>query len=346
MSEPQLVDSVDVDPAETAAFLTLPHPEFLDYEYRRYDPAKSVFIQARSDGRLVGSQALIPHPLVIDGAITMTGRSERSKVDPSQRGGKLFPRLMEFCATQGAAKGLQLIWGTTILRKALERTGYWYYDDYYDHALLCVSAAHAIRDLRKPQRRELRLAKVATMLPSLAARSTLLWPLPRLQVEPNVRRSDDVFQLFERVRGDQSLVVMHHEPRLLDWLFSPPRNVLRYYGYAGDRLAAYAYVDITEPTDCKLVDYGADDGESFRSLLRHVTRDLSKRDVGFLHVMFNVRNPQLRKLSAVLYRSGFVRFFRGGGFVIRPLTFPEPERLRDIANWYITGMWVQLYPGT
>jgi hypothetical protein len=346
MNEPELLDSTEVDPAEAAAFLTLPHPEFLDYEYRRYDPAKSVFIQARSDGRLVGSQALIPYPLVIDGMITLTGRSERSKVDASQRGGKLFPRLMDYCAAQGAAKGLQLIWGTTTLRKALERAGFWYYDDYYDHALLCVSATHAVRDLTLPQPRKLTLAKLATMLPSLAAR-TLAWlPTSRLQVESEVRGTDDVFQLFERVRRKQPLVVMHHDARLLDWLFSPPRKVLPYFGYAGNRLVAYGYVDITDPADCRLIDYGAEDGRSFRSLLRHMARDLKKHNVGFLHVMFNRRNPLLRSLASVLYRSGFVRFFRGGGFVIRPLTFHDPETLNDISKWYITGMWVQLYPGT
>jgi hypothetical protein len=346
MAEPQLTDSTSADPREIAAFLALPHPEFFEYEYKQYEPEHAVFIQARADGKLVGSQALIPCPLVIDGRVTLVGRSERTKVDASQRGGKLFPRLMEMCAEQGAAKGLELIWGTTVLKKALERVGFWYYDQYNDHAMLCANPVAAVRNLATPQPRNLRLAKLATLLPSLAARRLSAVSAASLDVQTTLRNRNDVFDLYERLRGDGSLIVMHHDEQMLEWLLGEPRTVLRYYGYAEGRLMAYAYIDITDPNDCRMSDFGAENGKALRSLLRHVTREVSKRGVPFVRVMYNGRNPQLRRLRPALTQAGFIPFFRGGGFVIRPLTFADPAHLNDISKWYITGMWVQLYPGT
>ena len=136
MAELELTDSVAVDATEVTNFLGLSDPAFLAYEYQQYLPDCAVFVQARSDGRLIGTLALMPYPLVIGGRVMMTGHAERGRVDPAYRGGGLFPALTEKCAQAAAAKGLQFIWGSTTGKMAFQRVGFLFFEGFYEHAML------------------------------------------------------------------------------------------------------------------------------------------------------------------------------------------------------------------
>src|SRR5690242_5387967 len=103
-ARPELTDTVAVDPAEVAAFLRVKDPRFFEYEYRRFRPDLAVFIQARLDGRLLGTQGLVPFPLSMGGRPVMSGRTEWAVVDPKWRTGGLFAQLMRLCSSRGAEK--------------------------------------------------------------------------------------------------------------------------------------------------------------------------------------------------------------------------------------------------
>jgi hypothetical protein len=138
---------------------------------------------------------------------------------------------------------------------------------------------------------------------------------------------------------------MHQDERFAAWLLREGgRTVVRYYGYAGDVLMAYAYVDLSERSTARLIDFAARDAASLRALLDSLIRDLKQHPAVFLHVAYNFRNPLLARLRTVLLFTGFVPFYRGGGFVIRPLDFSDPVYFADLSSWYITPMWAQLYP--
>jgi hypothetical protein len=348
MAQPELTDSIIGDGVEIAEFLALPDPGFFEYEYQAYQRDHAVFIQARQDGRLVGTQALMPYPLVVGGRIMLSGRSERTKVDASQRGGGLFPELMRTCGARGEQKGLQFIWGTTILKSVFQRVGFAFFDGFYERALLCVNPAAAPADLRMEQRKSLRAAKAVTAAPSLLARIVSLTAAGgRLEFRSEPRDAMDVFKLFERLRAGGPLVVMHHEERLLHWLFDESgRTIKRYYAYRGADLVAYAYVDVSNGTTCDMIDFGAQDIASLRRLVHRVVRDLSAGGAAFLQVTYNSTNPILRRLRTGLMLAGFVPFYRKGGFVTKPLGYNDLNYLNDLSRWYITGMWFQLYPGS
>jgi hypothetical protein len=140
---------------------------------------------------------------------------------------------------------------------------------------------------------------------------------------------------------------MHHEERLLHWLFDESgRTIKRYYAYRGADLVAYAYVDVSNGTTCDMIDFGAQDIGSLRRLVHRVVRDLSAGGAAFLQVTYNSTNPILRRLRTGLMLAGFVPFYRKGGFVTKPLGYNDLNYLNDLSRWYITGMWFQLYPGS
>ena len=64
---PLLAHTLEADPHEVARFLMLDDPRFFEHEYRTYRPDVSVFVEARLDGRLIGTQGVVPYPLFVGG---------------------------------------------------------------------------------------------------------------------------------------------------------------------------------------------------------------------------------------------------------------------------------------
>lgn len=344
MSDFQLADSTNLDPAEITRFLKLPDPRFFATEYREFMPDKAVFITARAQGNLIGSQALIPYPLVVSGKPLLTGRSERTMADPGFRGGPLFPRMMEMCLSRGAEKGMEFVWGTTTAKKAFQRTGFLHFDRFFEHATACVRPGGLVSDLRKPQDRRMRAAKMAAALPSMVARGARAIGSDRgLAIETVVRDEQDVATLLERLRGDAPMIFMHHDPVFLRWhLDGTNRTIARYYAYAGGSLRAYAYVDISPGPAAFLIDFAGESAD-LGVLIRAALRDAARRGAVFVHVTYNASNPLLSRARWTLFRAGFVPFYRGGGFVVGPLRFRDMSYLGDLSRWYITQLWFQIY---
>ena len=118
----QFIDNVHMDIDSIVEFHGQHNSDYLVYEYQNNKKESAVFITAVDNiNKIIGTQALIPYPLNIDGKILLTGRSERSLVAKSYRGAGLFQDLMEYCAQCGQEKGLNFIWGTTVLKKAFKR---------------------------------------------------------------------------------------------------------------------------------------------------------------------------------------------------------------------------------
>lgn len=340
---PELVDSLEVDPAELTRFLALRDPRFFDHEYRTFRPDLSVFIQARLDGRLIGTQGVVPYPLSIGGRPLMSGRTERAMVAPQWRTGGLFAQLMRTCTSRAADKGHDLLWGMTGLKVPFQHNGFLFFDRFYEHALMCISPAHVAADLRTQQAGRMTLAKLAAAAPSLCLRAAAsVARRADLDVVSRPRRDADVDELYRQLRGRMPLVVMRHTPAFLDWMRGG-RALETYYAYDGQALAAYAYVDVSGGTTATILDLASRDAESLRALLRAIVHATTPRGVAFLYVSYNVTNPLLARQRNWLIRSGFVPFHRGGGFVVRPLRFQDYNYLGDLSRWYIMRLWNVLY---
>ena len=340
---PELTDSLDADPVEVARFLALTDPAFFRHEYGTFRPDMSVFVQARLDGQLIGTQGVVPYPLYVGGKPLMSGRTERAMVDPSWRVGGLFAQLLRMCASRGADKGYDLLWGMTGLKVPFQHNGFLHFDDFYEHALLCIAPTRIADDLRALQAPRMRVAKLAAVAPSLFLRAaSSIARRANLEIVPRPRRDGDVDELYKQLRGRTPLVVMRHAPPFLEWVHGC-RPLERFYGYDGQALAAYAYVDVSGRTTATLLDFAARDATSMRTLIRTISRAMAERGVAFLYATYNIRNPLLARQRRWLLLHGFIPFYRGGGFVVRPVRFHDYNYLADLSRWYITRLWNVLY---
>lgn len=346
-ARPELTDSLEIDPAELAAFLGVKDRRFFEHEYLRYRPDLAVFIQARLGGRLLGTQGLVPFPLSMGGRPVMSGRTEWAVVDPMWRTGGLFAQLMRSCASRSADKGYDLLWGGTHYKAPFQRNGFLYFAGYYEHALLCLSPGQIAEDLRRRQRRGMRAAKLAAAGPSLglrlAATVATVGRRADLDVLPRPRGDRDVDELYKRMSGGMPLVVIRHLPAFVEWLVAGPRSIERFYAYDGQACLAYAYVDVTDGTTATILDFAACDAKSMRTLIRSIAHAMAARGVAFLYACYNATNPLLARQRWWLVQTGFVPVHRGGGFVVRPLQCQDFNYLGDLSRWYITMLWNELY---
>lgn len=342
--QPELTDSLEVDPVELATFLRVKDPRFFEHEYLRFRPDLAVFVQARLEGRLVGTQGLVPVPLSMGGRPVMSGRTEWAVVDPMWRTGGLFAQLMRSCASRGAEKGYDLLWGGTHYKVPFQRNGFLFFARYYEHALLCLAPSRVAEDLRRERSRNMWAAKLVTSVPSLGLRAAAsLGRRAELDVVSQPRRDGDVDELYKRISERTPLVVMRHLPAFVHWLLGGPRTIERFYAYDGQACAAYAYVDVTDGTTATILDFAARDAKSMRTLIRSIARELTARGAAFLYVCYNVTNPLLARQRGWLMSNGFVPVYRGGGFVVRPLRCQDFNYLGDLRRWYITMLWNELY---
>ena len=108
---------------------------------------KRPFIVAKENGRVVGTQALMPITMLDPQGDILTAKSEETLVDPSMRGKGVFQNMYEPLMAFALEQGVQSIWGFTPANKAFEGIGF-YVPDRTSQLLhpLSVRAAAAFGD--------------------------------------------------------------------------------------------------------------------------------------------------------------------------------------------------------
>jgi len=348
----QFIDNVHMDIDSIVEFHGQHNSDYLVYEYQNNKKESAVFITAVDNiNKIIGTQALIPYPLNIDGKILLTGRSERSLVAKSYRGAGLFQDLMEYCAQCGQEKGLNFIWGTTVLKKAFKRAEFLYKDKFFEHAILILNNPKIISDILSEKDRRLKYVK-SVLLPASFLIHNIFFYINKLMlwgkdliVKQEPYSYEDIHVLYKEIRGQEHLVTISQDEIFIDWLLNKGnRKILKYYAYEDKNLLAYLYVDISDKPTAYIIDYAAKDLSALNFLITHTINIIKKdRDFYYLYVCYNFKNKFLKKMRSTFLIQGFVPFYRGGGMVFRPLTYNDMNILNTIEYWYITKMWTMLY---
>lgn len=93
--------------------------------YFGLSPERATFAYALSDdGRVIATQGMVPYPLVVDGRVIQTSKSESTLMLPEGRGGGLMADLYEFAFADAVDRGSTVIWGFTDSERAFSRFGF------------------------------------------------------------------------------------------------------------------------------------------------------------------------------------------------------------------------------
>lgn len=333
-----------------ARFLSLNDPDVFRYEYLTYMPGKYVYVSARdANNNIVGSQALMPYVLNIDGKDVLTGRSERTLVSGAIRGQGLFSILYDECIRYGREKGMQFVWGTTAAIKAFQKVGFIFHHTYLEHAICCIKPGALIPYCMSVTNvsRKFKLAQLLTAPLSIATRAAVPFRKKPSSIEifDVLKDPADFRIIYNELREHCPLIHLVQDAQFLRWAYELDhrRTYLRLYAYRDDKLRAYIHLDLSHPTIARLVDFAEAEQGMLGYLLEEARRRLSESNHNVMHATYNFKNPQLRKTAKSLYANGFIPINREGHKCIRPIDFIDMNILGDIRPWYITEIWNTLY---
>lgn len=94
------------------------------FQNRLFPDLELPFIVAEDDGKIVGTQALIPIQMIDNDGVYWSAKSEETLVDINYRGHGLFEKMYEKAFEVAKKSNVQSIWGFTPARKAFLRVGF------------------------------------------------------------------------------------------------------------------------------------------------------------------------------------------------------------------------------
>jgi len=350
MPETKIIHEDFSDKANLARFISLSDPNVFQYEYLTYMPEKHVYVTARdTENNIVGSQALMPYVLNINGKDILTGRSERTLVSKALRGQGIFERLYDECIRTGRVKGLQFVWGTTAAVKAFQAVGFIFHHDYFEHSICCIKPFFIIPYFLKDKSVswKFRLAQLLTAPLSIIMHSLCRFgKKPKdIEIVSSIKDPADFKYIYDELRKQGSLIYLVQNHQFMRWVYEQDRRrqYLRLYAYRGNKLLAYIHLDLSHPCIARLVDFAESEKGILGYLLVEARQRMKQTKHNVIHASYNFKNNQLRKAVRSLYMNGFIPINREGHKCIRPIDFTDMNILGDIRPWYITEIWNTLY---
>ncbi len=326
----------------------------LIWEYKGNYPKSFVFTIIKDDGRIVGTQGMIPIYVNIKGKKYLSGKSESSLLDSKYRGGELFKELYDFAISLCKTRNMCVIWGITHAIKVWKnKLGFSVYTDAIYTSILIL----------KPQVFLSKILESKWRLPKKILVSFLILPLNlyssvrmnthapfsgnsgEFSIEEKLRSIDDLRELYRRLRANVDIIHIEQDDKYIAWrVFNNPN--IKYktcYLYENNRLRAYCYLNINNEKNAYLTDFTFEDYEAGEILLKRVLNQLRLEDVTYVMFLGNIKNPLMARVFDLLERYGFIKRRDSEAFVILSMSNDHKMYLNDIRNWYVNGLWTEGY---
>jgi hypothetical protein len=339
------------------------------HEGLNYRPEQTVFCVAEIGNRIVGTQALLPYELVVNGKRMLTGRSERTMVLPVSEG--ILSDLMEECVNIGRERGMQFFWGSSTTPSAIRsfnRVGYFHLTGHREH-WSAVSSTQVLSQYAKYIARSRLLAgskdlsamrhsndsalvryfQIASSCPSLIAKGfgniSSVSTKRTIHISETEESGEGIDSFLERIRSKVCQIYVSHERSFLEWTIHSGSNDGKWlFAYEGSILMGYVCVSFNSKHSASVIDFAATDSDVILKLLKEVLAMASKSKKPFVTIVCNPQNTLQRRIFRGLWKAGFVRSFRSGGTsVIRPGEYKDLTVLYKPNSWYMTDLWSLLY---
>lgn len=324
------------------------------WEYKGNYPDLFVFTIIKDNGKVVGTQGMIPIYLNIRGEIHLSAKSESSLLDPKYRGGERFKELYDFAMTLCKARKMHCVWGfTSAVKVWRDKLGFSVYEDAMYTSVLVLKPRQFITTIRKSKQNTVRkmaksLAVILLYLYSSTREFTykcLKRTSREISIERRLRSVSDVSELYKRLRAKYAdLIHVEQDEKYIAWRISNNPNVeyTTFFAYENNLLKACCYVALANNREAYLSDLTFEDYEVGSFLLTTILDLCRKRKIASVNFVGNIRNPLMATVFDLLKKNGFLkRNFTP--FVLKNISYKHEKCLNDIRNWYINGLWTEGY---
>jgi len=326
------------------------------WEYKGNYPDFYVFMVIEDDGKIVGSQGMIPIYLQWKKKVHLTGKSENSLLNPKYRGGTWFVDLYDSAIKACKQKGMSCIWGFTPVGKVWRhKLGFSVHDDAMYEAITVMNIKRALGFFtNKKDSVHKKIFAFFTVLGvylySIASRFFFRLRTRGSKNEFNLqhtlRSPNGITELFARLeKKTPGLIYINQNEKYLQWrLFNNPiGNYKTFYIYRNSLLEAYAHVNNDEKNVLFLTDFTYVNTKAGIFLMKKIFEESVNSDIGCLYFLGNQKNPLIIDKFHLLRKCGFIRRKSRLSFVVKDIKNMETDHLYDIKNWYLNGLWTEGY---
>jgi GNAT superfamily N-acetyltransferase len=324
-------------------------PEDWLWQYQRYLPEKAVFVVARQNDKIIGTQAAMPYYLSVGESKILTGKSENTLLLPEYRGKGIMEGLYEYMADICAERGFRCLWGFTSAVKAFKRFKFssqplrlnWY------RAGLNVPSV-VFHGLLKPNSLKLKILSTGSQVLKQFMAFPQLFSFPLWSEHYSVVISDniepeDIISMNRQSEAHQSdSVKLRIDDAFLRWRMKENPN-LAYVNVSSrlnKQLHAFAFVTNVSGT-FRISHFGFNDESAFMSLLYRVIKKNNVR-AGSFELLFNPSFQQNSGIEKMVKDIGF-RNISPTNFVWRILDSNCKSILSDVSKWDLTGFFTEGY---
>jgi GNAT superfamily N-acetyltransferase len=328
------------------------------WEFTSNYPERFVFTVVDDEGKIVGTQGMVPIYLNIAGKKSFTGKSEATLLNKDYRGKDLFQKMYAHALKDCGKKKMKCIWGYT--NKSLakggfrNKLGFEAYDDILFETVMLFDVKVLISELKESTRPGWKKAAKRLRLYNLNMRTrSTLGTSPKLKadtdykIKSRVDGADDIAELYERIRiRYPELIHIAQDNEYLNWrLYNNPNvDYTTLFVYDKNKLIGYCYYSISK-NRAYFSDFTFENENAGIYLILHIFKKLRTENVGQMSFVGNVKNPLTMETFDLLEKFGFMMRKQGAGeaLVLKNLTVKNKSHLLDVKNWYLNRLWTEGY---
>jgi N-acetylglutamate synthase-like GNAT family acetyltransferase len=308
------------------------------------------FVVAKENGRIVGTQALMPIVMHDASGDILTAKSEETLVDPSMRGKGLFQKMYEPLMKHALTNGVKAVWGFTPASKAFEGVGFFVPDR--TSQLVCPLSSRAASTFGSNKK------GLPSLLLDVAIGAATLVSSVRIGMANSNCNGIKLVVLTQApaeagslcrdfVRGWGGSTILRDQAYLKWRYYDNPVNRATLVGaYRGDTLVGWLAYSLDDSSVGYVVDTlvlrSPDAEHILHALMLHAT--LALRSAGAVAIRsWHLNNHAFDLLILkVACRLGFYFVKRGEPVVLYlPQDLDGNSQLRSWHNWFITRAYTQ-----
>ena len=287
-------------------------PEDWLWQYKKYLPGKAVFVVAKQNDRIIGTQAAMPYYLSVGESKVLTGKSENTLLLPEYRGKGIMENLYEYMADICTERGFRCLWGFTGAVKAFKRFKFstqpldlhWYRAGF--------NAPYVVlHGLVQPDSLKRKILSTGAWALRYIKACPRAFSFPSFSEDYSIIFSDDlspedISSMHKQEEGHQSdSVRLHIDDAFLRWRMqeNPHLTYVMVSSRLHKQLHAFAFVTHASGR-FRISHFGFNDEAAFISLLCQVIKGNNVRS-GFFDLFFNPNFQQNSGLERMVRDIGF-----------------------------------------
>ncbi|NMC28206.1 MAG: GNAT family N-acetyltransferase [Syntrophomonadaceae bacterium] len=325
-----------------------------DWEFNLYNQLQQVFVVAEENNDIIGTQALLPIPLIRAGKTILSAKSEETLVHQEQRGKNVFSQMYALVFAKAISNGIQMIWGFTGANKPFSKIGFSFFDKglsnyWYVTSVTLAYKQYCLHNGQKTLKGILKRLIYLLILSFIKIKGVLSFPGSK-NIKYHIALLNEFDAVTDQLKNSISrdlpdLITVDRDSQFMNWRVGQnPYYDHQVVGlYHISELVGYAVLAMSEHSwilDIMDIVLRPDHFEhGLPALVDELQMFATKQKWGCINFqLMPCSNEYSVKVLAGVKKAGFFRSIGGMQFILKILNNNIKHLYQDVNKWYVTGI--------